>query len=251
MTSKENFICGRNPVLESLKSGASVKRIVVLAGTHGRVVDEIKALASKRRVSTTEIGKEEFNALTNDPSTQGIIAFLEPIVQTDLASILQTVKRKNEAGFLLILDEIEDPQNLGALIRSAECTGVHGVVIPKHHSASVNSTVVKASAGATAYVPVAEVTNIATTIKQLKEDGYWVTGLDANADQLFSAVDYKGPVAIVVGSEGRGIRRLVREQCDFLVSIPLRGRIESLNASVAGALVMYEVLRQRALPKNS
>jgi len=251
MTTKENVIGGRNPVLEALKSSASVKRIVLLTGIHGRVIDEIKALASQKRVSTSELGKTEFHALTNDPSTQGVIAIVETTPQVDLASILQSVKSKKEAGFLLILDEIEDPQNLGALIRSAECTGVHGVVIPKHHAASVNSTVVKASAGATAYVPVAEVTNVATTIKQLKENGYWVTGLDANADQLFSAVDYKGHVAIVIGSEGRGIRRLVREQCDFLVRIPLKGRIESLNASVAGALVMYEVLRQRALPGNT
>jgi len=248
MTAKENLIGGRNPVLEALKSDTPVKRIVFLAGTHGRVIDEIKAVALKRQVATSEVGKAEFQGWTMDPSMQGVIAFIEPMHQADLDSILRSIKDKNETGFLLILDEIEDPQNLGALIRSAECTGVHGVVIPKHHAAPVNSTVIKASAGATAYVPVAAVTNIATTIKHLKGNDYWVTGLDEKADRLFTAVDYKGPVAIVVGSEGRGIRRLVGEQCDFLVSIPLRGRIASLNASVAGALVMYEVFRQRSQP---
>jgi 23S rRNA (guanosine2251-2'-O)-methyltransferase len=171
------------------------------------------------------------------------------VVQTKkfvgLDDILDIPARRGEKGFLLILDGIEDPQNLGALVRTAECTGVHGIILPKHHAAPVTSTVVKASAGATEHVAMTEVTNITAALEELKKSGYWIVGLDGASDRLFTDVDYTPPVGLVIGNEGKGIRRLVREHCDHLVRIPLFGRIESLNASVAGALAMYEVTRNR------
>jgi 23S rRNA (guanosine2251-2'-O)-methyltransferase len=163
----------------------------------------------------------------------------------ELEDILKAAADRNEPPFVLLLDEIEDPQNLGALIRTAECAGIHGVIIPKHHSAEVNTTVAKASAGASEHLPVAKIVNVANTIEELKEKGVWVVGTDSSAAKLYTEIDYSGPLAIVVGNEGRGIRHLVKEKCDFLVKIPLYGQIESLNASVAGALVMYEAVRKR------
>ena len=241
-----DIIPGRKPVIEALKSGTPVEKIVFLPGVQGKVIDEIKALAQQRGIPVVQATKQNFRALASDVTTQGVIAVVSRKQYVDLTRILRVAKERNEKGFILILDEIEDPQNLGALIRTAECVGVHGVVIPKHHAASVTTAVVKSSAGATEHMAMAEVTNIANTIIELKKNEFWVIGLDMSGDKLYTEVDYKNPVAIVVGSEGKGIRRLVKDHCDYLVRIPLYGTIESLNASVAGALVMYEVVKQRS-----
>jgi 23S rRNA (guanosine2251-2'-O)-methyltransferase len=192
-----------------------------------------------------EVGKQRFRDLVSDTTTQGVVAIVGTKAYVEIEDILKVAEERNEKPFILILDEIEDPQNLGALIRTAECAGVHGAVIPKHHAASVNQTVAKTSAGASEYLPVAKVTNIANTIEELKEKGFWVVGTDGTAEKDFTEVDYTCPIAVVVGNEGSGIRQLVKEKCDFIVKIPLYGQIESLNASVAGALVMYEVVRKR------
>lgn len=243
--SPQSIIAGRQPVMEALKSGTRIEKIVLLVGIQGEVIRELRDLAARRHVPVVQANKQQFRELAPDQTTQGVVAVISPRNFVALERILEIPGRRGEPGFLLILDEIEDPHNLGALVRTAECAGVHGVILSKHHSASVTSTVVKTSAGATEYVGMAEVTNIAATLEELKKAGYWIVGLDGKSDRLFTEVDYTTPVALVIGNEGKGIRRLVRERCDYLVRIPLYGNIESLNASVAGALAMYEVARRR------
>jgi 23S rRNA (guanosine2251-2'-O)-methyltransferase len=241
----DQIVTGRKPVLEALHSSTRIEKIVILAGTQGEVMRSIRSRAKSRGVSVVELNREEFQEITRDGGAQGVAAIVAPRVLVSLESIIDAAARKNQPPFVLILDEIEDPHNLGALIRSAECAGAHGVIIPKHHAATVTSTVVKASAGATEHIAITEVTNIVNTIRELKDLGLWVIGLDGSAAKTFQHVDYTSPIAIVVGNEGRGIRRLVREHCDHLVRIPLFGSISSLNASVAGAIVMFAAAMER------
>jgi 23S rRNA (guanosine2251-2'-O)-methyltransferase len=250
------FIAGRNPVIEALRSGAAIEKIVVLYGVRGNAIERIKELARQNSVPVVEVNKQKFRELVNDTTTQGVVALVGTKEYVSVDTLLKSAKEKNQAPFLLVLDEIQDPQNLGAIIRTAECVGAHGVIIPKHHAATVNQTVSKTSAGASEQVLIAKVPNIATTLEELKEQGLWIVGADVAGDKLYYELDYKTPLAIVVGNEGEGMRRLVKEKCDFLVRIPLFGKIGSLNASVAAALVMYEVVRarnghhQQMLPTN-
>jgi 23S rRNA (guanosine2251-2'-O)-methyltransferase len=243
----QNFIAGRNPVMEALKAGTQIEKIVILIGVKGKVIEDIKTMAQRKGVAWEESNKLAFRELVRHATTQGVVAIVPTKQFVGLEEVLAIGSGRNETGFVLILDEIEDPHNLGALIRTAECAGVHGVIIPKHHAASVTSTVVKTSAGATEHMPIAEVTNIVTTVERLKEAKYWIVGLDAAGGKLYTEIDYRTPIAIIVGNEGRGLRRLVKEHCDFLVKIPLYGKLDSLNASVAGALVMYEAAKQRRI----
>jgi 23S rRNA (guanosine2251-2'-O)-methyltransferase len=199
----------------------------------------------KNRVPFIEVGKMKFRDLVSDTTTQGVVAIVGTKTYVEIEDILQIAEQRNHKPFVLILDEIEDPQNLGALIRTAECAGVQGVVIPKHHAATINQTVSKTSAGASEHLLAAKVTNIVNTIDELKEKGIWVVGTDSDAEKIYTDIDYNGPIALVIGNEGKGVRQLVKEKCDFVVRIPLFGKIQSLNASVAGALMMYEVVRQR------
>jgi len=245
-----DIIAGRNPVIEALRSGRIIEKVVILAGVRGSAIEKIKSLAKRNRVPYVEVGKTKFRDLVSDTTTQGVVAIVGTKKYVEIEDILNASTRKNEAPFILFLDEIEDPQNLGALIRTAECAGAHGAVIPKHHAASVNLTVARTSAGASEHLPVAKVTNITTTLEELKEKGFWIVGTDSESDKLYTDVDYTTPIAIVVGNEGKGIRQLVKEKCDFVVRIPLYGIVQSLNASVAGALIMYEVIRQRKISKG-
>lgn len=240
-----NIIAGRNPVMEALRAETIIEKVVVLAGIKGNVIEKIRDLAKRRKIPFVEVGKQKFRELVSDTTTQGVVAIVGTKEYVEVEDILEIAERRGEPATILILDEIEDPQNLGALIRTAECAGFHGVVIPKHHAASVNQTVAKTSAGASEHMPVAKVVNIATTIDELKQKGLWVVGTDTGADRDYTEVEYDTATAVVIGNEGKGIRQLVREKCDFLVTIPLYGKVESLNASVAGALLMYEVVRQR------
>jgi 23S rRNA (guanosine2251-2'-O)-methyltransferase len=250
--SSPTLITGRKPVFEALRSGTPIDKVLFLAGVQGRVISDIRSLAQAKGIEVSDLNRTEFRELASDATTQGVVAMIPARRFVDLDFLVtRTTATGKGQGFLLILDEIEDPQNLGALIRTAECAGVHGVVIPKHHAATVTSTVVKASAGATEHMAIAEVTNIVNTIEELKEHGFWVVGLDGAAEKEYTTVDYTSPVALVVGNEGRGIRRLVREHCDHLVRIPLYGNIQSLNASVAGAIVMYAVAAQRRTAPDS
>jgi 23S rRNA (guanosine2251-2'-O)-methyltransferase len=240
-----NIIAGRNPVLEALRGGTIIEKVVILGGVRGSAIERIKLLAKRNRIPCVEVGKSKFRELVSDTTTQGVVAIVGTKRYVEVTDILAIAEERSEAPFVLLLDEIEDPHNLGALIRTAECAGVHGVVIPKHHAASVNQTVSKTSAGASEHVPVAKVTNIVATLDEMKQKGIWVVGTDSEADKLYTEIDYSSPIALVIGNEGKGIRQLVKEKCDFVVKIPLFGKIESLNASVSGAIIMYEIAKKR------
>jgi 23S rRNA (guanosine2251-2'-O)-methyltransferase len=242
-----NVITGRKPVIEALNAGTAVERIYILRGTHGEPIDTIKRLARQKNILCSEADKHVIEKFSRDTNSQGVVAIVGTKEYIDVDDILSIATTKNEKAFILLFDEIEDPHNLGALIRTAVCLGAHGGIIPKHNAAPVNETVAKTSAGASAHFPIAKVTNIAATIEELKEKGIWIVGTDADAQRSFTDVDYSMPVALVIGNEGKGIRRLVKEKCDFLVKIPMTGSFDSLNASVAGALIMYEVFRKRTV----
>ena len=240
-----NTLTGRKPVLEALKAGRPLERILILRGTHGDTIDEIRRLAEQRGIAIVDSEKQHFREFTAEAMTQGVIAFSQERALVELEQILESVRGSGKTGFLLVLDQIEDPQNLGALIRTAECAGVQGILLPRHHAAPVSAAVAKASAGATEHMMIAEVTNVVTAMEQLKNGGFWIVGLASDGERLYTQADYTVPTVLVVGNEGRGIRRLVKEHCDHLVRIPLFGKVQSLNASVAAALGMFEVVRQR------
>ncbi len=240
-----NIIAGRKPVIEALNAGTPVEKIYILRGTHGDPIDAIRQIARQKNILCADVEKRVIEKFSRETAAQGVVAIVGTKEYAGIDEILSAASSKNESAFILLFDEIEDPHNLGALIRTAVCLGAHGGIIPKHNAAPVNETVAKTSAGASAHFPIAKVTNIAATIEELKEKGIWVVGTDAGAEKSFSEIDYAMPIALVIGNEGKGIRRLVKEKCDFLVKIPMAGSFDSLNASVAGALVMYEVFRKR------
>ena len=242
---EENQIEGRNSVIELLKSGKDINKLFVQRGEkHGSILEIIK-LAKNNKVIITEIDKSKLDKMSQTHNHQGVIAIIPPYEYCEVDDILQNAKQKNEDPFILILDQIEDPHNLGSIIRTAECSGVHGIIIPKRRAAQVNSTVNKTSAGAAEYVKIARVNNLNETINYLKEKNIWIYGTDAQGSSYYDEQDYKGGIGIVIGSEGFGMSRLVRENCDFLIKIPMKGKINSLNASVSAAIVMYEVMKQR------
>ena len=236
---------GRNAVLELLESGRDINKILVANGEKHGSIHKILAIAKERKIIVTEIEKNKLNQIAQTPNNQGVIAIVPPYDYCEVEDILDEAKRKNEKPFILILDGIEDPHNLGSIIRTAETAGVHGIIIPKRRAASVNSTVSKVSAGAVEYMKIARVNNINETIRYLKEQDVWICGTDMDTDTIYTKQDYKMPIAIVIGSEGFGMSRLVKENCDFLVKIPMKGRITSLNASVSAGIIMYEVVKNR------
>ena len=236
---------GRNAVLELLESGRDINKILVANGEKHGSIYKILAIAKERKIIVTEMERNKLNQIAQTPNNQGVIAIVPPYDYCDVEDILEEAKRKNEMPFILILDGIEDPHNLGSIIRTAETAGVHGVIIPKRRAASVNSTVSKVSAGAVEYMKIARVNNINETIRYLKEQDVWICGTDMDTDTIYTKQDYKMPIAIVIGSEGFGMSRLVKENCDFLVKIPMKGKITSLNASVSAGIIMYEVVRNR------
>ena len=236
---------GRNAVLELLESGRDINKILVANGEKHGSIHKILAIAKERKIIVTEIEKNKLNQIAQTPNNQGVIAIVPPYDYCEVEDILDEAKRKNEKPFILILDGIEDPHNLGSIIRTAETAGVHGIIIPKRRASSVNSTVSKVSAGAVEYMKIARVNNINETIRYLKEQDVWICGTDMDTDTIYTKQDYKMPIAIVIGSEGFGMSRLVKENCDFLVKIPMKGRITSLNASVSAGIIMYEVVKNR------
>jgi 23S rRNA (guanosine2251-2'-O)-methyltransferase len=245
----QNLITGRHPVLESLRSETPPEKIYILFGTRGTALQQIQQLAKRQGVPVKEIDRQRFLELSSDPNAQGVLAVIATKQYVDIEALLQIAADKKETPFLLVLDEIEDPHNVGALVRTAECAGIHGVILPKHHAAAFNETVAKASAGASLHLPAAKVTNIASTLEELRSKGVWIVGTDVQGEKAYDEMDYRGAIAIVVGNEGKGIRRLVKEKCDFLVKIPLYGKIGSLNASVAGGLVLFAAARSRHAPQ--
>ncbi len=236
---------GRNPVAEALKSGRVIDKIYVKRGEKQGSIIPIIREARKKGIIVSEVDAAKLNEMSETKNHQGVIALVSPVKYAEIDDILRAAEDKGEPPFIVILDRINDPHNLGSIIRTANCAGVHGVVIPKHDSVSVTAVVAKASAGAVEFVPVVRANNLAKTIDYLKEQGVWVTGADASGDRGLFEADLKGPTAIVIGSEGEGISRLVAEKCDFLVKIPMRGNVNSLNASVAAALMIYECAKQR------
>lgn len=236
---------GRNAVIELLKSDRTVNKIMVARGEKQGSINEILKLAKQNRIIVTEVDRNKLDTLSETKHHQGVIAFVAPIEYKDVDYILNVAKERGEEPFILIADEIEDPHNLGALIRSAEVAGCHGVIIPKRRAVAVTEVVSKVSVGATEYMPIARVNNINDTIRELKDKGVWIVGTDGSADTIYYKQDLTGPIAIVVGSEGRGMNKLTMKNCDFLVKIPMMGKITSLNASVSGGIVLFEALKQR------
>lgn len=236
---------GRNAVLELLESGRDINKILVANGEKHGSIHKILAIAKERKIIVTEMERNKLNQIAQTPNNQGVIAIVPPYDYCEIDDILEEAKRKNEMPFILILDGIEDPHNLGSIIRTAETAGVHGIIIPKRRAASVNSTVSKVSAGAVEYMKIARVNNINETIRYLKEQDVWICGTDMDTNIIYTKQDYKMPIAIVIGSEGFGMSRLVKENCDFLVKIPMKGKITSLNASVSAGIIMYEVVKNR------
>ena len=236
---------GRNPVTELLKSDKTVNKLMIQKGERQGSINEIIKLAKNKKIIITEVDKNKLDQLSETKHHQGVIAFVSPIEYKELDDIFELAKERNEAPFILIADEIEDPHNLGALIRSAECAGCHGVIIPKRRAVAVTEVVAKTSAGATEYVPIVRVNNINETIRELKDRGVWIVGTDGSAKVTYYDQDMTGSIAIIIGSEGRGMNKLTMENCDFLVKIPMMGKITSLNASVSGGIVLFEALKQR------
>ncbi|MTI48356.1 23S rRNA (guanosine(2251)-2'-O)-methyltransferase RlmB [Sporosalibacterium faouarense] len=244
--SGENQVEGRNPVIEVLKSGREIEKIILSKGSNQGSIKKIIGMAKSKKVLVQYVDKSNLDSLSETGNHQGVIALVSAHEYKSIDYILKSAEEKGEAPFVIILDEIEDPHNLGAIMRTAECAGVHGVIIPKRRSVGLTSTVAKTSAGAIEYMPVAKVTNISNAIEELKERGLWIYGADMDGDEDYFKKDLKGPIGIVVGNEGKGISRLVKEKCDFLVKIPMKGKVSSLNASVATSIITYEVLRQRS-----
>ena len=243
----EDQVEGRNPVIELLESGKDINKIYIAKGEKHGSITKIIAKAKERKIVTVEIERDKLNKMAQTENPQGVIALVPPFNYCSVDDILNEAKEKNEKAFILILDGIEDPHNLGSIIRTAETAGVHGVIIPKRRSASVNSTVNKTSAGATNFMKIARVNNLNETIQYLKDNDVWIYGTDMNTDKMYYDEDMKGNIAIVIGSEGFGMSRLVKENCDFLIKIPMKGKITSLNASVSAGIVMYEVVKQREI----
>lgn len=241
----DDLIFGRNAVAETLKAGRSVNKIFVANGGVDGSMKKILALASENKIVVEFIERAKLDKMSGGGRHQGIVAQVSPINYSTIEEILALAAAKNEAPFIVLLDELEDPHNFGAILRTADAVGVHGVLIPKRRSVSLNSTVAKTSAGAIEYVKVAQIVNVAQTLKLLRDGGLKIVGGDMAAEKIFTEADLTGGIVLIIGNEGRGIRRLTKENCDLLVKIPMAGKINSLNASVAGAIFMYEIFKQR------
>lgn len=241
---KEQYIVGRNPVLEILKGEKKIEKILILKGGLKGSINKIIAIARDRNITIEEVDRTKLDHISQGNIHQGVAALIGPYKYSTVDEILKKANKLNQPPFLLILDGIEDPHNLGAILRTAECAGVHGVIIPKRRAAQVTGGVYKSSAGAVEHILLARVTNISDTIEELKEKGLWIYGADIDGEDYYQ-VELTGPVALVIGSEGKGISRLVKEKCDFLLKIPMYGQVSSLNASNAASILIYEVVRQK------
>lgn len=241
---EEGLIIGRNAVTEALRSGREIDSLLVAKGEHSGTMGKIIGQCRERGIVVKDVDSRKLDRLCAGENHQGVVAYAAAAQYSDIATILSSARDRGEAPFVLVCDGIEDPHNLGAILRTAEACGVHGVIIPKRHGVALTYAVGKASAGAVEYVPVARVANLAAAIAELKDNGLWVYAADMGGT-AYDEVDYSGPVALVIGSEGKGISRLVGEKCDFTVSLPMKGKINSLNASVAAGILMYRIAAAR------
>lgn len=228
-----------------MESDRDINKIFISDGEKHGSINKIIALAKEKKVIINEVSKAKLNQMSQTENNQGVIAIVPPFNYCEIEDILDLAKKRDEKPFILILDGIEDPHNLGSIIRTAETAGVHGIIIPKRRAANVNSTVAKVSAGAVEYMKIARVNNINDAINTLKENDVWICGTDMNTDKYYYDEDFTGRIGVVIGSEGYGMSRLVKENCDFLVKIPMKGKITSLNASVSAGIVIYEAVKQR------
>lgn len=243
---EEQYIVeGRNAVLETLKSGRDINKVLIQKGEKNGSIIQIISMAKEKRLVITEVEKSKLDSISPTKHHQGVIIYTSPQKYCEVEDILKIAKQKNEEPFIVILDEIEDPYNLGSIIRTCEVAGVHGIIIPKRRSALITGTVEKISVGATNYLPIARVTNLAQTIDMLKKKNVWVIGTDMDAPNVQYNTDLTGAVALIIGSEGKGMGHLIKQKCDLLIKIPMKGQITSLNASVSAGICIYEVIRQR------
>ncbi len=243
----EDQVEGRNSVLELLESKKDINKIFIAKGEKHGSINKIIAIAKEQKVVIVEKDRRQLEEMSQTENCQGVIAIVPPYEYCEVEDIIKKAKEQQENPFIIILDGIEDPHNLGSIIRTAETAGVHGIVIPKRRAATVNSTVNKASAGAVEHMKIARVTNISDTIEELKREGLWICGTDVETNKYYYNQDLKGPIGIVIGNEGKGISEKVKKNCDFLVKIPMQGKIKSLNAAVSTGIVVYEVVKQRKL----
>jgi 23S rRNA (guanosine2251-2'-O)-methyltransferase len=247
--SKHEIIYGLNPVMEALRGSRQIYELFVSGTSSDKRMEKLLKLAAERKVPVRQRDKGDLTRLCGTEHHQGIALMVEPFPYADLDDVLESLNGTSNA-VILVLDSVQDPHNLGALIRSAACSGANAVVIPKDRAAGVTAVAEKASAGAAGTIPVAQVTNISQALEQLKQAGFWIFGADGSAKKTLYQLDFTGPVALVIGGEGEGIRPLVRKGCDELISIPLQGGVNSLNASVAGGILLFEVVRQRLMVKK-
>lgn len=240
----QEYIVGKNPVIEALKSGRDINKILIAEGSQHGQMQQITRLAKETNVLVQFVPKKKIDQVT-DQNHQGVLAYVAAYQYAELDDLFAAAEKKNEPPFFLLLDEIEDPHNLGSIMRTADAVGAHGIIIPKRRAVGLTATVAKASTGAIEYIPVVRVTNMARTIDELKERGVWIAGTDAKGKDDYRRLDGTMPLGLVIGSEGKGMGRLIRDKCDFLIHLPMAGKVTSLNASVAAALLMYEVYRKR------
>ncbi len=245
----DDQIEGRNSVLELLESGKDINKIYVTRGERHGSINKILGIAKERKIIVVEKDKRQMDEMAQEENYQGVIAIVPPFEYVEIQDILQEAVERKEDPFILILDGIEDPHNLGSIIRTAETAGVHGIIIPKRRAVSVNSTVNKASAGAVEHMKIARVTNISDAIEELKQAGLWICGTDINSEKYYYNQDLTGPLGIVIGNEGKGISAKVKKNCDFNVKIPMKGKVTSLNASVSTGIIVYESVKQRIAKK--
>lgn len=241
-----SLIIGRKPVLEALNSDEEISQVFILFGQEGGIIEAIRVAAKKKGIKVNQVPFEKFRLITQNKIAQGVAASKSEQKFYDLYDIINESK-KSQYPLLLILDSIQDTHNVGAILRSADCSGVDGILITKHNSAPINETVVKTSAGASEHVKITMVNNLAQTIDELKQKGFWIVGSYLEGAKNYTKVDYKIPIALIVGNEEKGIRKLTADKCDHLVRIPMRGKIQSLNVSVATGILLFEILRQRSL----
>jgi len=239
------IIAGKNPVLEALRSGREMNKVWIAEGVKKAGVAELLQLAREAGIIVQFVPKNKVDQLTDGDNHQGVAASVAAYRYADIDELFESASLRNEDPFFLILDELEDPHNLGSILRTADATGVHGVIIPKRRAVGLTSVVAKTSTGAIEHIPVVRVTNLAQTVDDLKKRGVWIAGTDAKGSADYRQMDAKLPLAVIIGSEGKGMSRLLKEKCDFLYHMPMVGKVTSLNASVAAALLMYEVLRNR------
>ncbi|WP_137744332.1 23S rRNA (guanosine(2251)-2'-O)-methyltransferase RlmB [Robertmurraya siralis] len=240
----QDYIIGKNPVIEALKSERDVNKVLIAEGSQKGQMQQVIGLAKERNVMVQFVPKKKIDGLV-EGNHQGVIAQVAAYQYAELDDLFSRAEKRSEAPFFLLLDEIEDPHNLGSIMRTADAVGAHGIIIPKRRAVGLTATVAKASTGAIEYIPVVRVTNMSRTIDELKERGVWIAGTDAKGKEDFREFDGTLPLGLVIGSEGKGMGRLIRDKCDFLIRLPMKGKVTSLNASVAAALLMYEVYRKR------